>query len=124
MKRKFLFVCFTDDDCLLTHAFWYAHELHRAGHEVRLLLEGLATRCLTWLEDPERRVFTQAFQAAREAGLLAGVCQAAASGCAGKGCARSPIELARELNLEEHGELNGHAGIAGWVERGYELTVF
>lgn len=124
MKRKFLFTCFTDDECRLTHAFWYAEELHRAGYEVRILLEGMATRCLTWLNDSERDAFIQAFQAAKQAGLLAGVCRAAASGCAGKGCARAPIDVARELGLEEHHELSGHAGVSGWVERGYELIVF
>ncbi|HNV69694.1 MAG TPA: hypothetical protein PKO06_08360, partial [Candidatus Ozemobacteraceae bacterium] len=80
--------------------------------------------CLTWLEDPDYAGFSQAFQVARQAGLVAGVCRAAASGCAGEGCVRSPIDAARELKLEERHELNGHAGVAEWIERGFELIVF
>ena len=124
MKKKLLFVCFTDDDCRLTHAFWYAHELSQRGHEVRILLEGMGTRCLTWLADPKYAGFAKAFQTAQTAGLLAGVCRAAASGCAGEGCSRPPVEIARELGLKECDDLSGHAGIGDWVDRGFEITVF
>lgn len=124
MKRKLLFICFTDDDCRLTHAMWWAKELHDHGHEVKILLEGLGTRCLSWLEDPQHTGLAKAFQAACEAGLIGGVCQAAASGCAGESGKPKPIDCAQRLNLPIKNSWQGHAGISEFVNAGFEIVTF
>lgn len=124
MKRKLLFICFTDDDCRLTHAMWWARELHDHGHEVKILLEGLGTRCLGWLEDPAHAGLAQAFQAAREAGLIGGVCKAAASGCAGEAGKPRPVDCAAKLELPLKSSWQGHAGIAEFVDAGYGIVTF
>jgi hypothetical protein len=124
MTRKLLFVCFSDDECRLTHAMWWAGEAHDAGHEVKILLEGLGTRCLTWLSDPEMKGFAQAFSRVKELGLIAGVCQAASSGCAGEAGKPKPIEAARTLGLVLKNTLNGHAGIAEFLQQGFEVITF
>lgn len=122
MSRKLLFVCFSDEECRLIHALWWATEAHQAGHEVRILFEGLSTRCLTWLEAPEKAGFAQAFSQVRELGLIAGICQAASSGCACEAGRPKPVEIARTLGLTCKSSLSGHAGLGEFLNAGFEIV--
>jgi hypothetical protein len=124
MSRKLLFICFSDDSCRLTHALWWANEVAQAGHTVQVLFEGLGTRALTWLDTPEAGPFTQAFREAQRRGVIAGACSAAAAGCAGEEGCRKPSECAAAENVPLRQELGGHAGIAAFVNQGFELVVF
>jgi len=103
---------------------WWAKEAHEAGHEVKILLEGLSTRCVTWLSNPELQDFSEAFNEAKKLGLLAGVCQAAASGCAGEAGKEKPIEAAKAHGLEMKNSLKGHAGLAEFLNKGFEVITF
>jgi len=118
MKRKLLFVVFTNDACRRNHAFMYAIDLARHGHSIRLLLEGDATQSL---REREGR-FGELFEEARALGLLVGVCKMASSGCGDK--SRDVIDLARESGLPLIDTLDGHAGIESFVSEGYEVVTF
>lgn len=109
---------FTNDACRRNHAFLYAIDLARHGHEIRILLEGEAARSL---REREGR-FGGLFEEARRLGLLAGVCKTASSGCAD--ASNDVTGLARASGLELLDTLDGHAGIASFVNEGYEILTF
>jgi hypothetical protein len=96
----------------------YAVDLARRGHDIRLVVEGEATRCL--LEREGR--FAELFEEARALGVLVGLCKAASGGCSD--ASRSVTRLAQESGLMLMDTLDGHAGIASFVEEGYEVVTF
>jgi hypothetical protein len=118
MKRKLLFVVFTNDACRRNHAFLYAIDLSRHGHDVRVIIEGDATQSL--LEREGR--FGELFEEARSLGLLVGLCRTASAGCSDP--ARDVTRLAEEAGLALIGTLDGHAGIEPFVSEGYEVVTF
>jgi hypothetical protein len=113
-----LFVVFTSDSCRRNHAFMWAIDLARHGHEVRVLLEGEGTGCL---REREGR-FGELFEEARGLGLIAGACEKASAGC--KEESRSVTEIAKELGLPLIGTLGGHASVEPFVRDGFEMVVF
>jgi len=118
MTRKLLFIVFTTDSCRRNHAFMYAVDLARHGHQVRLLLEGEGVQCL---REREGR-FGELFEEARGLGLIAGACQAASGGC--KNPERDVTGIAAGLELPLLATMNGHAGIESFVREGYEVVLF
>jgi len=118
MTRKLLFVVFTNDACKRNHAFLWAAELARGGHQVRILLEGEGTQAL---REREGR-FGELFERARGLGLLAGACRAASAGCSDP--ARDVSAIAKDLGLALLDGADGHASIASFVAEGYEVVVF
>ncbi len=118
MPRKLLFVVFTNDPCKRNHAFLWAADLARHGHQIRIVLEGEGTQSL---KEREGR-FGELFEQARSLGLVAGACRAASGGC--KDPARDVTPIARELGLALLDGADGHASIAPFVDEGYEVVTF
>ncbi len=119
--RKLLFVLFSDDACRQNHALMYALDLHAKGYAVKLVLEGAATKLVTLLERSESQTGALLRQA-RDAGLVAGACSRASSGCATDDPARKVADVARAAGVALLGDLHGHAGIEPFVREGYELV--
>jgi hypothetical protein len=118
MSRKLLFIVFAEDSCRQNHALMYATDLSRKGHEVKLILEGAATRSVARLDDP---MFGRLFAEAKQLGLIAGACKKASGGC--KPGDPNVLQLAGDQTLSLLDGMQGHASIAEYVEGGYELVV-
>lgn len=122
MKKKLLFLVFTDEACRQNHAFMYALECRALGHEVRLILEGPATACVNRLSGDGK--FSLLFEKAKESGLLEGACKTAAGGCSTNKKDRNVAKIAEKEGLKLISDLDGHAGIGRFIERGYRVIVF
>ena len=120
-KRKILFVLFSDDTCRQNHAFMYALDLHKNGYDVRVIIEGAATKVMTELALPDSRT-GQLLRKAHEAGLVAGACARASSGCASGDPARDVAEIARTHGIALLSDMDGHASIEPFVRDGYEVV--
>lgn len=120
MARKLLFLVFTNDPCRRNHAFMYALDLHRQGHETKIILEGEGTQSL---RDRTGR-FGELFAEAVEANVLVGACKTASGGCASDDPARSVAALAETAGLPLLDTMGGHAGIGPFVKDGYEIVTF
>lgn len=118
MARKLLFVVFTDDACKRNHAFLWAADLARHGHQVRILLEGEGTQSLKVREGR----FGELFEQARGMGLIAGACKTASCGCSEP--ERDVSAIAQELGLALLDGADGHASIEPFVREGYEVVTF
>jgi hypothetical protein len=118
MARKLLLLVFTNDACRRNHAFMIAIDCAQRGHTVRLVLDGEAVQCLHAREG----TFGALFDEALALGLLAGVCRTASCGCGD--VSRSVAALAEDEGLPLLDSMRGHAGVASFVDEGYELIVF
>jgi hypothetical protein len=119
-KRKLLLVLFTNEPCKRNHAFMHAVDLSAHGHEVRILLEGDATRCLA---DREGR-FGMLFDDAAAKGLVVGACKTAAVGCASTDPMRNMTSRAVEQGIPLLDGMDGHASITSYIDDGFELIIY
>ncbi|HAH32977.1 MAG TPA: hypothetical protein DCL44_11760 [Elusimicrobia bacterium] len=122
MKQKLLFMVFTDEACKQNHAFMYALECSKNGHEAKIILEGPATACVNRLSAGGK--FEELFRRAKEAGLIEGACKTASGGCSTGEKERNVSKAAEKEGLKLISDLDGHAGIARFVETGYQVIVF
>ncbi|MCX5785275.1 MAG: hypothetical protein NTX59_06270 [Elusimicrobia bacterium] len=122
MKRQFLFLLFTDEQCRLNHAFMYAIDLHKSGYEVKIIIEGAATQCFNRLAEGGK--FTELFNEARDTGLIAGACKTASGGCSTGDASRNVADIAAENKIKMLSALSGHAAIEPFISEGYEVLVF
>ena len=121
-SRKLLFVLFSDDACRQNHAFMYALDLHRNGHDVHVIIEGAATKVLTEMALADSRT-GQLLREVHEAGLVVGACARASSGCASGDPTRDVAEIARANGIALLSDMEGHASIEPFVRDGYEVVV-
>lgn len=122
MKRKLLFLVFTDDACRQNHAFMYALECADRGCEVKLLLEGPATGCVNRLREGGK--FGELFGRACAAGLIEGACKTAAGGCSTGKKDRQVASALEKEGIKLLSDLNGHAGIGRFIASGYQVVTF
>lgn len=104
-----------EDGPVAANGFNYAVELDDAGYEVRLFLDGKATKWpAAFAEDPDRP-FSYDWEKIQEHGLLAGACGYCANAFdVAEACQRSEVQL-----LSDKGE---HApAVAQLAEEGYEI---
>ncbi|MBN1534851.1 MAG: hypothetical protein JXA20_19425 [Spirochaetes bacterium] len=123
MKRKLLFVLFADDVCRQNHAFMYALDLHRQGHETRIIVEGPATRLFDERLGDRESKFYGLFAEAKELGLIAGACGAASAGCANRKDDVVISDLVSREGVNLLSGMYGHAGIGSYADQGYELVI-
>jgi hypothetical protein len=121
MRRKLLFLVFTDEPCKQTHAFLYALDLHKKGYDVRLIVEGHATRSFAKLDDPSC-TFAKVFAEANGLGIVAGACKTASRGCGSQDSSVEKTVSAQSVALLD--DMDGHAGIEPFIRDGYEVLVF
>ncbi|BDG02909.1 hypothetical protein [Anaeromyxobacter oryzae] len=121
-SRKLLLVLFAEDSCRQNHALMYALDLHDKGHAVKLILEGAATKLVGTVQSAESRTGALLRQAL-DAGVLAGACGRASSGCASEDPTRKVADLAQAAGVPLLADLHGHASIEPFVREGYEIVV-
>jgi hypothetical protein len=119
-KRKLLLLVFTNEPCKRNHAFMHAIDLGRQGHEIRIILEGEATRCLAECEGR----FGELFAAAVKQGILAGACRTASHGCSTNDSARDVAALAIRQGIPLLDDMDGHAATGDYISEGFELIVY
>jgi len=119
MQPRVLFVLFADDVCRQLHAFLYVNDLHRKGYEARLIVEGMATRLLADLDQAPPRL-QQAVADAKAAGLIAGACQQASTGC-GSPADRHIVAAIQAQGVGFLSDLENHAGIEPFLREGYQV---
>ena len=118
-SRKILFVLFAEDVCRQLHTFLYAVDLHRKGYSTRIIVEGMATRLLSDLEQAPPRL-QKAVSDASAAGIIAGACLQASSGC-GSVEDRDIVDAIKSRGVAFLSDLDNHAGIEPFIRDGYEV---
>jgi len=98
------------------HVLLNALDLHEKGYEVRIVIEGQATKLIPGLAQ-EGNPLHQLYRRAREKELIEGACRA----CSMK---MGTLEDVRAQGLALLGEMSGHPPMGLYMDRGYQVIVF
>ena len=111
--KKIAIFAFQGELMCFAHALLNVLDLHSKGHQVKLVIEGSATKLITQLATPDTPFHRQYQQVISEK-LLAGICKA----CAGK---MGTLEEAKRQGITLLDDMSGHPGFAGWIAEGYDI---
>ena len=116
MNRKIVLVAFNGEGMCFVHVLLNALDMHEKGCEVKLVIEGSATKLVKELADSDKP-FADLYQTIREKGMIDCVCQACASTTGAR-------ESAEAQGLTLCSELRGHPSLIKYREQGYEIMTF
>ena len=114
--KKILLLAYNGELTCFAHVMLYALDFREKGYEVKVIVEGAATRLLPALAE-EGTPFAGLYQKLREQGLLAAVCRA----CSQK---MGTLAEAERQNLPIVGDMQGHPSISGYVAAGFTVLSF
>ena len=115
MKKMALFV-FNGDPMCFIHVLLNALDMNEKGYEVKVIIEGAATKLVPELVKPDNPL-NKLWENVKSAGLLDGVCKA----CSNK---MGTLQAARDQGLAILDEMTGHPGMARYREQGFEIVSF
>lgn len=115
MRKVALFV-FNGDPMCFVHVLLNALDMSDKGSEVRIVVEGAATKLIPEMLKPDHPL-ANLYKKALEKGLFAGACKA----CSVKLGVHQAIE---QTKLPLIGDMNGHPGMAQYLEAGFEIISF
>ena len=113
-NSKIAIFAFRGDPVCFVHVLLNALDLHGKKQEVKIVLEGEATRLIKELRQPEHPL-NVLYNKAKKLNLIDAVCRA----CALK---MQALEAAEVENLRIADDMAGHAGMAPYLEQGYEIV--
>lgn len=114
--RKFALFAFNGEPMCFIHVLLNALTLHETGHEVKVILEGAATRLIPDLVKADSPLF-KLFEKARSLHLVDGACRA----CSNK---MGSLEAAKEHGFRLLDEMSGHPSMAAYLRDGFEVITF
>ncbi|BCA80720.1 DsrE family protein [Desulfuromonas sp. AOP6] len=116
MNKKVALVAFNGDSTCFVHVLLNALDFHRKGYDVKVVLEGNATRLIRDLASPDHPLATLYARTTQE-GLIDCVCKA----CAAK---MDTLSIAEAQKLPVCSDMSGHPSLADYASRGYQIITF
>lgn len=115
-RKRIALFAFTGDATCFVHVMLNALDLRERGYEVKVVIEGAATKLVKELPGADPPLGTL-YQRIRDEGLLDCVCQA----CAHK---MTSLEEARTQGLGLCNQMSGHPAVGRYIEDGYTVITF
>lgn len=115
MKKVILFA-FNSDPVVFAHVLLNAMDMKWRGWEVKVVIEGDATKQVSLLRN-ETKPFASVWQEAKKAAVIDGVCLA----CAQK---NTVVPAVVEQGLRLLDDMNGHPSVARYLAEGFTVLVF
>ncbi len=116
MDKKILLVAFNGESMCFVHVLLNALDMHARGYQVKVVIEGSATRLANELNDADKP-FGKLYLEVKNSGLIDCVCQA----CSNKMDALAGIEA---QGLPVCNDMKGHPGLVKYLEQGYQVITF
>jgi hypothetical protein len=113
---KVVLFAFNGDPMCFIHVLLNALDFNAKGYEVKLVIEGSATRLIGEIDDPAHELHALYGKVKKQV-LLVGICKA----CAAK---MSTLETARSQGLHLLDEMSGHPSMASFMDQGYKVITF
>ncbi len=114
--KKYALFAFNGETMCFVHVLLTALEMNEKNYDVKVIIEGSATRLVEELADP-KALFADLYQKVKERQLIDCVCKA----CSNK---MGSLNAAMEQNLPICDELMGHPSMSRYIENGYEIITF
>jgi hypothetical protein len=112
---KVAIFAFRGEPVCFMHALLNAMDMRSFGYDVKLIVEGEATRLLGELEADEAP-FSRLFRKVSEEGILDCVCKACSANM-------GTLEEAERQGLPICSEMSGHPSMARYIDAGYQIIV-
>ncbi|TFG71852.1 MAG: cytoplasmic protein [Anaerolineales bacterium] len=116
MSEKIALFAFNGDPLCFVHVLLNALDMESRGYDVRVIIEGSATKTVNLLNTDEAQ-FHKLYVQVREKGLIDCVCKA----CAAKMGALEGIQM---QGLPLCSEMAGHPSMAKYIDEGYRIITF
>ena len=116
MDERIVLVAFQGEAMCFAHVLLNALDMKERGFDVKVVIEGAATKLIAGLADPAQP-FAGLYAKLNDQGLIDCVCQA----CAAK---MGTLDAAKVQGLRICGEMNGHPSLARYIEEGYRVITF
>ncbi len=116
MGKRVVLVAFNGEPMCFVHVLLNALDMKGRGYEVKVVIEGSATRLVNELNDREKP-FADLYLDVRGKGMIDCVCQA----CSAK---MGALESAKAQGLPVCNEMKGHPSLAKYMEEGYTIITF
>jgi hypothetical protein len=113
MSRKIAIFAFNGEPMCFVHVLLNALDMHTKDYDVKLIIEGSATKLIKLLAEPEAP-FAELYQKVKDAGLIDAVCRA----CAAK---MGTLQDAERQNLPLASDMSGHPSMSRYMEDGYDI---
>ena len=111
--NKTAIFAFKGNPICFVHVLLNAIDLHEKDGEVKVVLEGEATKIIIELREPEHPLHAL-YEKVKNLDLIDAVCRA----CAVK---MGALEAVEAEGLRVADDMAGHAGMAPYIEQGYEI---
>jgi len=115
-QGKVALFAFNGDPMCFVHVMINALDMKEKNYDVKLIIEGSATKLAAELNDPEKP-FAGLYSKVKKAGLIDCVCRA----CSAK---MGSLKSVEDQGLPLCDELLGHPSIARYMEAGYQVLTF
>ncbi len=109
---KILYYGMTGEKACFQHILLNALDLAADGREVKIIFEGASVRLVPVFEEENHPLYKKA----KDLGLIAGVCLACSK-------ALGVYEQSRRAGLAMLADMNGHAGMKGYLDEGYHRII-
>lgn len=116
MAKKIALFVFRDDPMCFVHVLLNTLNMHERGHDIRIIMEGEATKLLPGLEN-EGTAFAKMWKQVKEKNLVEGVCKACST-------QMGTLSSAQNQGLPLLDDMSGHPSFAGFIAQGCEILVF
>ena len=116
MSQKFALFAFNGDPMCFIHVILNALDLKKNEYEVKVIVEGSATKLASQFENKENPFFEQ-YQKLKSLGLIDCFCKA----CSNK---MESLKEVERLGFETCDELMGHPSMARYINEGYKIITF
>lgn len=114
--KKIALIAYDGELACFAHVMLYALDFDSKDYEVKVVIEGSATRLITELVRPDAP-FTNLYREMLDKNLLACICES----CSVK---MGTFMAAQEQGLTINGEMKGHPSLERFVNEGYEIITF
>ncbi len=114
--NKVVLIAFNGEPVCFAHVLLNALDMKDKGFEVRIIVEGTATKLVPELEK-EDNPFRALYRQARELGLFEGACRA----CSAQ---MKVLEQVEKAGLYLLGDMKGHPSIGRYMLQGYTAITF
>ena len=116
MGEKFALFAFNGDPMCFIHVVLNALDLDKKGYEVKVIVEGSATKLAEQFENKENPFF-KLYQELKDSGLIDCFCKA----CCNK---MGSLDEVEKLGFPLCDELMGHPSMASYIKKGFTIITF
>ena len=113
---KTLLVAFNGEMMCFAHVLLNALDMYEKGQEVKIMIEGSATKLIAELDEPGKP-FSNQYKKVMELGLVSAVCRA----CSAK---MGALEAAEAQKLPIVGDMSGHPALLPYIQEEYTVITF